>query len=93
MARLGTVTQYTHYGHKTVGEGVVMCSPHGGPSTGMDRRKVVMCPHRGIDILGPKSRCWGGAPPLRVLRAHLDAPGQQRGQLPSSVWTRHRAEQ
>ena len=22
---------------------------------------------------------------------HLDAPGQRRGQLPSSVWTRHRA--
>ena len=31
------------------------------------------------------------APPPPVRSVHLDAPGQQRGQLPSSVWARHRA--
>ena len=33
----------------------------------------------------------GRAPPPSVRGVHLDAPGQRRGPLPSSVWTRHRA--
>ena len=32
-------------------------------------------------------------PPPPVLGAHLEASGQWRGPLPSSVWTRHRAVQ
>ena len=44
-----------------------------------------------VDILSPKSRCRGGVPHRWYGGVHLDAPGQRRGQLPSSVWTRHRA--
>ena len=43
----------------------------GGRSTGMDRRKVVMCPRGGsdpqVDILGPKSRRWGRVPHSRRM--------------------------
>ena len=60
---------------------------------GADKLKVVMCLCRGkVDILGPKSRCCKGFP-QSVWNDRLDARGQQQGHLPSSVWTRHRAEQ
>ena len=40
-----------------------------------------------VDILGPKSRRWGEVP----HRRYGVRPGQRRGQLPSSVYPRHRA--
>ena len=39
----------------------------------------------------PKSCRGGGGPRPPVRDVHVDAPGQRRGQLPYSVWTRHRA--
>ena len=66
-----THTQYTHHGHKW-GDGVRgprMRSPQGGLSAATNRRKVVRCPRREatpqVDILGPKSRRWGGVPHRR----------------------------
>ena len=60
---------------------------------GNGRRKVVMCWCRGTDPASGHLRAHRpplgrGSRPL-VLGAHLDAPGQRRAQLPSSVWTQH----
>ena len=60
----------------------------------MDRQKAVMCPHRGKGPASGHPRAQ--KPPLGrslsppVWYDRLDAPGQWRGPLPSSVWTRHR---
>ena len=86
--RMGTGTQYKHHGEKEGrGGGYMMRSPQGGLNTGVDKQKVVVCLRQGKD---PASRHPGAQEPLG-WDDRLDAPGQWRGKLPSSVWTRHKA--
>ena len=91
VPRVGTETQHTHHGHKGGGRGYMMCSPQ-GLSAGMDRQKVVMYPSWAKDPASGHPRAQkpplGTSPPAWDDR--LDARGQRQGQLPSSVWTRHR---
>ena len=78
--------------HEGEGRGFVLRSPKEGLSAGTWRRQVVMCPRQGNDPAsghprahqptlgrGTSSPAWDG---------RLDAPGQRRRHLPSSVWTR-----
>ena len=85
----GVNTQYTHHGHKWGVGGHMRRSPQGGLSAGTDRRKVVMCPRRGSDPASGHPRAQkpplGRDPPPPVWGVHLDARGQQRGRLSSSV--------
>ena len=55
-----------------------MRSPQGGLNTGKGKLKVLMCP-----VVGESSPTAG--------MGCLPGPGQQRGLLPSSVCTKHRA--
>ena len=91
---LGKGMQHAQQGHKGEGRGFVLRSPKEGLSVGIWRRKVVMCRHRGKDPASGHPRAHqpllgrGTSPPASDGR--LDAPGQRRRQLPSSVWTRRR---
>ena len=68
----------------------MMRSSQGGPSVGLDRQKVVMCPRRRKDPASGHPRAQ--KPPLgRSPSPPVWSPSQRRGTLPSSVWTRHRA--
>ena len=53
-----------------------------------------MCPPRGKDPASGHPRAQkpplGRGPSLLAQNGRLDAPGQQRRQLPPYVWTRHR---
>ena len=80
--------------HEGEGRGFVLRSPKDGLSAGTWRRKVVMCPRRGNDPASGHPRAHqpplgrGTSPP--AWDGRLDAPGQRRRHLPSSVWTRRR---
>ena len=62
---------------------------------GVTQQKVVMCPWQGIDRASGHPRAQqpllgsGHTPPVRD--DYLDVRGQQRGHLPTSVWTGHKA--
>ena len=77
--------------------GVLVCVPapstplkkiqhHLGGGGGLDPRPITRSP----DWI-PSLPWLRTGSPLPLLGAHLDAPGQRRRQLPSPVWTRHRA--
>ena len=80
--------------HEGEGRGFVLRSPKEGLSAGNWRRKVVMCPRRGNDPASGHLRAHqpplgrGTSPP--AWDGRLDAPGQRRRHLPSSMWTRRR---
>ena len=82
-------TQYAQQWRKGEGRGFVLRSPKEGLSAGIWRRKVVMCPSRGNDPSSGHPRAHqpplgrGTSPP--AWDGRLDAPGQRRRQLPSSI--------
>ena len=84
-------TQHAQQRHEGEGRGFALRSPKQGLSAGTWRRKVVMCPRRGIDPASGHPRAHqpllgrGTSPP--AWDGPLDAPGQRRRQLPSSAWT------
>ena len=87
-------TQHTRQRREGEDRGFVLRSPKEGLSPGIWRRKVVMCPRRGNDPTSGHPRAHqpplgrGTSPP--GWDGHLDALGQRRRQLPSSVWSRCR---
>ena len=91
---VGKGTQHAQQGHKGEGRWFVLHSPKGGLSTGIWRQEVVMCPLRGKDPASGHPRAHqpllGRGSSLPAWDGRLDAPGQRRRRLPSSVWTRRR---
>ena len=91
---VGKGTKHAQQGHKGEGRGYVMRSPKGGLSAGVWRQEVVMCPRRGKDPASGHPRAHqpplGRGTSLPAWDGCLDAPGQRRRHLPSSVWTPHR---
>ena len=89
---VGKGTQHAQQRRTGEGRGFVLRSPKEGLSAGIWRRKVVMCPRRGNNSASGHPRAHqpplgrGTSPP--AWDGRLDAPGQRRRQLPSSVWTR-----
>ena len=71
-----------------------MRSPKVGISAGIWRQEVVMRARRGKDPASGHPRALkpllGRGTSLPAWDGRLDAPGQRRRQLPSSVWIRHR---
>ena len=91
---VGKGAQHAQQRHTGEGRGFVLRSPKEGLSAGIWRQKVVLCPRRGKDPASGHPRAQqpllgrGTSPPAWVGR--LDALGQRRRHLPSSVWTRRR---
>ena len=94
-AMRGRDTHNTHTTRTSGGGGHMMRLPQGGLSAGMERWKVVMCPCQGSEPASGHPRAQkpplGRGPPPPAWGVHVGAPGQRLGQLPWTLWSRHRA--